>query len=174
MSATKRINTGNYNIDTFKYNGNPDGNVVMVTNTLYVEGNLVVVGNTANVQAYNTTLSVFHLNYGQTTPVTGYSGIENVRGGGSYANVGVYWDENGPFAGQWVANNAVGDVGPILTSYNTKIRKTTDSPIGEDEFVVITGNTAAGGGTGLFVNAGTTSAELISTLTAKKYGIIFG
>lgn len=174
MSAAKRINTGDYIIDTFKYSGNPDGNVVMTTNTLYVDGNLVVVGNTANVQAYNTTLPIFHLNYAQTSPVSGYSGIENVRGGGSYANVGIYWDENGSFAGQWVANNSVGDLGPVLTSYNTVITKTTSEPVGQAGFVVITGNTAEGGGTGLFVNAGTTSAELVSTLTAKKYGIIFG
>lgn len=174
MSATKRINTGDYNIDTFKYNGNPDGNVNMTTNTLYVDGNLVVTGTTANVQAYNTTLPIFQVNYGQSTPVSGYSGLENVRGGGANPNVGLYWDEDGPFAGQWVANNAVGDLGPVLTSFNTKIRMTTNEPVGVPEFVVITGNTAAGGGTGLFVNAGTTSSELVSTLTAKKYGIIFG
>lgn len=174
MSATKRINTGNYNIDTFKYYGNPDGNVVVTTNTLYVDGNLVVVGNTANVQAYNTTLPIFHLNYAQTSPVSGYSGLENVRGGGSYANVGLYWDEDGPYAGQWVANNAVGDIGPVLTSYNTKVKNTTSYPTGVSGFVVITGNTAGNGGTGLYVNAGTVSSELVSTLTAKKYGIIFG
>lgn len=174
MSATKRINTGDYNIDTFKYNGNPAGNVVMTTNTLYVDGNLVVVGTFANVQAYNTILPIFHINYGQSSPVSGFSGLENVRGGGAYANVGLYWDEDGSFQGQWVANNAVGDIGPILTSYNTKVKKTTSEPAAETGFVVITGNTADSGGTGLFVNAGTTSAELVSTLTAKKYGIIFG
>jgi hypothetical protein len=174
MSATKRINTGDYNIDTFKYNGNPSGNVVMTTHTLLIDGNVVVLGNTTNVQAYDTTLSIFHVNYTQTSPVAGYSGLENVRGGGVNANVGIYWDETGPFTGQWIANNAVGDVGPILTSYNTIIKKTTNAPLGQDEFVVVTGANAAGGGTGLFVNAGTTSSELVSTLTAKKYGIIFG
>jgi hypothetical protein len=170
MSATKRINTGDYQIDTFKYNGNPAGNVVMTTNTLYVNGNLVVVGNTANVQAYNTTLPIFYINYGRTSPAAGYSGLENTRGIG-YANVGLFWDET---TSQWVANNSVGELGPILTSYNTKVKKTTDAPIGENDYVVITGATAAGGGTGLFVNAGTTSSELVSTRTAKKYGIIFG
>lgn len=179
MSATKRIfgtvsNPGHYNIDTFKNNGNPEGNVYVTTNTLYVDGNLVVVGNTANVQAYDTTLSIFHVNYGKVSPAAGYSGLENVRGGGATANVGLYWDEDGANAGEWVANNALGNVGPILTSYNTKIEKTTNSPVAQTGYVVITGNVAEGGGTGLFVNAGTSTSELVSTLTAKKYGIIFG
>lgn len=145
----------------------------MNTNTLFVTGNLVVVGTSTNVQAFDTTLSIFHINYGASSPHAGLSGLENVRGG-PYANVGIYWDEDGTYAGQWIANNALGNIGPVLTSFNTKIEKTTASPIGQTGYVVVTGNTAASGGSGLFVNAGTSSNELVTTASAKKYGIIFG
>lgn len=175
MSATKRINTGDYNIDTFKNNGNPLGNVVVTTHTLLVYGNLSVVGTTANTQAFDTINQIFHINADLTdgdSPRAGYSGFENNRG--NSANVGLYWDETGYFAGQWVANNSVGDSGPILTAYNTKFKITTSTPSAQAGYVVVTGNTAGGGGTGLYVNAGSSTSELVSTLTAKKYGIIFG
>lgn len=174
MGASKRINTGNYTITTFKNNGNPLGNVALDTHTLYVDGNLVVTGTTTNVQAYNTTLSIFHLNSALTPsdpPAPGFSGLENNRGSGS---VGLYWDEDGTYAGQWIANNNVGDEGPILTSYNTKIKKTTNEPQTVTGYIVVTANVAEVGGTGLFVNTGATTSELVSVLAAKKYGIIFG
>jgi hypothetical protein len=62
MGASKRINTGNYSITTFPNDGNPLGNVDITTNTLMVYGNLRVTGTTTNVQAYDTTLSIFRLN----------------------------------------------------------------------------------------------------------------
>lgn len=175
MGASKRINTGNYTITTFKTNGNPLGNVELDTHTLYVDGNLVVTGITTNVQAYDTILPIFHLNSNLTvsdSPHAGYSGLENNRG--SELAVGLYWDEDGAAAGQWIANNALGDSGPLLTSYNVKIQKTTNSPTAVTGYVVVTGNVAQSGGTGLFVNTGSTTSELVSVLTAKKYGIIFG
>lgn len=175
MGASKRINTGNYTITTFKTNGNPLGNVKLDTHTLYVDGNLVVTGITTNVQAYDTILPIFHINSNLTvsdSPHAGLSGLENNRG--SEVSVGLYWDESGSTAGQWIANNSVGDSGPILTSYNIKAQKTTSNPLGVSGYVVVTGNNAGGGGTGLFVNAGSSSSELVSVLTAKKYGIIFG
>jgi hypothetical protein len=175
MSASKRINTGNYTITTFPNDGNPSGNVDITTNTLMVYGNLRVTGTTTNVQAYDTTLSIFRLNANLTvanSPAPGFSGIENKRG--SQPSVGLYWAEDGIFQGQWIANNSVGNAGPILTSYNVKVNQTTNNPIGNVGYTVVSGNTAGTGGSGLFVNAGTSSAELVTTLGAKKYAIIFG
>jgi hypothetical protein len=175
MSVTKRINTGDYTIDTFKNDGNPDGNVNVLTHTLKIFGNLVVTGNTANVQAFDTTKQIFQINADLTNvdaPRSGISGFENNRGTDS--NVGLYWYESGTYAGEWVANNSVGNIGPVLTSFNVKIDQTTNQPTGEAGYVVLTGNTAGAGGSGLFVNAGSTSDPLVTTNKIRKYGIIFG
>jgi hypothetical protein len=175
MSVTKRINTGDYTIDTFKYDGNPDGNVYVLTHTLTIDGNLIVIGNTANIQAFDTTKQIFQINADQTTgdlPRAGFSGFENNRGNGS--NVGLYWDEDGTYSGQWIANNSNGSTGPILTSYNVKIDQTTDQPLGESGYVVITGDNPGVGGSGLYVNAGSTSDELVTASKIRKFGIIFG
>jgi hypothetical protein len=175
MSVTKRINTGDYTIDTFKNDGNPDGNVNVLTHTLKIFGNLEVTGNTANVQAFDTTKQIFQINADLTTgdaPRTGINGFENNRG--NVSNIGLYWYESGVYSGQWVANNSVGNIGPILTSYNVKIDQTTNQPTGEAGYVVLTGNTAGAGGSGLYVNAGSISDELVTTNKIRKYGIIFG
>ena len=175
MSVTKRINTGDYTIDTFKNDGNPDGNVYVLTHTLKVFGNLEVTGNTANVQAFDTTKQIFQIN-ADLTPVDAprgvVNGFENNRG--TDANVGLYWWESGTYGGQWVANNSIGNVGPILTSYNVKIDQTTSQPIGAAGYTVVSGNVAGAGGSGLYVNAGSTSDELVTTAKIRKFGIIFG
>lgn len=174
MSATKRINTGNYNIDTFKNNGNPAGNVIVTTNTVKIFGNLEVTGITANIQAFNTVNPVLQVDANLTTastPFTGNSGIEVNRG--NQANVGLYWSETGTYQKQWWANNGTTS-GIVLTSFNTYVNKSTNDPQAAANTVAISGNTPAAGGSGLFVNAGSTSHELITTVSARKYGIIFG
>jgi hypothetical protein len=175
MSVTKRINTGDYTIDTFKYDGNPEGNIFVYTHTLRIDGNLEVVGNTANIQAFDTTKQIFQINADLTTsdaPRNGINGFENNRG--NVSNVGLYWYETGTYSGEWVANNSVGNIGPILTSYNVKIDQTTSNAVGEAGYTVITGNVAGAGGSGLYVNAGVLSDELVTTAKIRKYGIIFG
>lgn len=175
MSVTKRINTGDYTIDTFKNDGNPLGNVEILTHTVRIEGNLVVLGTTANIQEFDTTKQIFQINADLTSidsPREVVNGFENNRG--SESNVGLYWYESGTYSGQWVANNALGDIGPILTSYNVKIDQTTNQPVGESGYVVITGESPGTGGSGLFVNAGSTSDELVTVSKIRKYGIIFG
>lgn len=175
MSVTKRINTGNYTIDTFKNDGNPLGNVEIYTHTLYIDGNLVVTGNTANIQAFDTTKQIFQINADLTSgdsPREVVNGFENNRG--SESNVGLYWHESGTYSGQWIANNSVGNIGPILTSYNVKLDQTTNQPVGESGYVVVTGDSPGSGGSGLYVNAGSTSDELVTTRRIRKYGIIFG
>lgn len=174
MAATKRINTGNYTITTFKNDGNPLGNVAINTNTLFVDGNLVVTGIYSNVQAFDTINPILTLNANLTTsqsPRAGLSGIKDNRG--NQANVGLYWDEDGTYAGQWIANNGITQ-GPILTSYNTKIQKLSDQPAGQTGYVVITASNVGVGGSGVFVNAGARSSELTTNVSVRKYGIIFG
>jgi hypothetical protein len=174
MSVSKKINTGNYTIDTNKYGTNPEGNITVITNTLTIDGNLVVIGNTANVQAFDTINPIIRVNAAKTpseAPTSGYSGLENVRG--TEANVGLYWDEDGSNAGEWVANNG-SNIGPLLTSYNFKLDKTTDNPLAVGDYVVVTASNVDTGGTGLFVNIGTSSTELVSVQTARKFAIIFG
>jgi hypothetical protein len=174
MSVSKKINTGNYTIDTNKYGTNPDGNVTIITNTITIDGNLVVVGNTANVQAFDTINPIIKVNASKTSiqsPTSGYSGLENVRG--TEPNVGLYWDEDGTNAGEWVANNG-SNIGPLLTSFNVKLDKTTDNPLAVGDYVVVTASNVDVGGTGLFVNAGSASTELVSVQTARKFAIIFG
>jgi hypothetical protein len=174
MSVSKKINTGNYTIDTNKYGTNPLGNISVITHTVTINGNLVVVGTTAEVQAFDTINPILRVNADlepSDPPSTGYSGLENVRG--SQANVGLYWDEDGSNAGEWVANNG-SNLGPILTSYNMKLDKTTDNPLAVGDYIVVSANTADVGGTGLFVNTGAASTELVSVQTARKFAIIFG
>ena len=174
MGVSKRISTGNYDITTFPNNGNPYGNVSITTNTVVITGNLRVIGTTTNVQAYDTTLSIFHLNSNLTianTPAPGYSGLENNRG--NQANVGLYWDEDGANAGEWIANNG-SNTGALLTSYNMKIDKGNVNPTGSATFVAITGNEAGVGGSGLFVNAGVETSEIVAVPAARKFAIIFG
>lgn len=174
MAATKLVNTGDYTISTFKNDGNPLGNVAINTNTLFVDGNLVVTGTYSNVQAFDTINPILTLNANLTTsesPRSGLSGIKNNRG--NAANVGIFWDETGSFAGQWIAN--IGTTGgPILTSYSTKLDKLTDEPVGETGYVVVTASNVGVGGSGVFVNAGVQSAELTTNVSVRKYGIIFG
>jgi len=174
MSVSKRINTGNYNITTFKYDGNPSGNINVETHTLYLDGNLVVTGTSTNVQGFDTTNQIFHINanlFAPSTPLPGYSGFENRRG--TEANVGLYWDEDGSNAGEWIANNG-SNTGAILTSYNIKVDKGNTNPTGSATFVAISGNTSGVGGSGLFVNAGIATSEIVSVPAARKFAIIFG
>lgn len=176
MSATKRVNTGDYYIDTFKFNGNPTGNVDITTNTVVIHGNLVVEGVTANVQLFDSSGNVFHINYSNTLPGQGVNGFENYRGGGVYPSVGLYYTEGtgSGYDSEWTANNEAGDSGFLLTSYLVKVDKSTADPVGETNFVVVTGNNAGSGGSGLYANAGNTAGELTTTVGVRRYAIIFG
>lgn len=93
MSSTKRIN-GDYLI-TNKDAGIPSGNVTISTSTLYVDGNLIVGGNSTSVARTDTyvTDNILTLNKGETgAGVTSvYSGIEVDRG--TLANVQIRWNE---------------------------------------------------------------------------------
>jgi hypothetical protein len=90
MSVTKRISTGDYNLQTLS----AAGNVTITTSTLKIYGNLYVEGNTSivNVANISTADPVITLNSNVTTPFAGNSGIEVSRGTG-YAIPAVLWNE---------------------------------------------------------------------------------
>lgn len=100
MATVKSLNT-DYNI-TNKIN--PSANVTISTNTVYIDGNLFVGGNSTNV--YKTDLSVtdntITVNAGETgAGVTlNTAGLEVDRG--SLANVAIVWNET---LGAWTLTN---------------------------------------------------------------------
>lgn len=94
MSVTKRIN-GNYTL----INRDPilgSSNVTISTNTLYIDGNLVVGGNAAQVTRTDTAIAdnLIILNKGETGAgiTLGISGVEIDRG--SSANVQIRYNDS--------------------------------------------------------------------------------
>lgn len=100
MAVIKSLNT-DYVITN---RTNTLANITLATNTVYVQGNLVVGGNSTAVSRtdLNITDNIVSLNVGETgTGVTlGYAGINVDRG--SAANVAVLWNES---IGQWTLTN---------------------------------------------------------------------
>ena len=100
MATVKSLNS-DYNI-TNKIN--PLANVTISTNTVYIDGNLFVGGNSTNV--YKTDLNVtdntITVNAGETGPgvTLNTAGLEVDRG--SFANVAILWDEA---LGAWTLTN---------------------------------------------------------------------
>jgi len=78
MSLIKRVK-GDYNIHTL----DPANNVLIETNTLTVDGNLIVTGTTTEVESTNTTITdnIIVLNNGGFISPNTTSGIEIDRGG---------------------------------------------------------------------------------------------
>lgn len=168
MSVYKKVNIGDWNLNV------PNGNVAITSAIVTIDGNLVVTGNITNT--LNRTEPTLVLNANLTandSPYSGNSGIVVNRGSG--ANVSFLWNETGTFANAWTLSDTTGNIGYIHTSYlPLKLEETTNSPVGESGYIVITGNTAETGSSGLFVNSGGVTGELTTTVSAKKYAIIFG
>jgi hypothetical protein len=170
MSSTKRIPSGNYTI-TVDRALNPGGNVTISAHTVTVDGNLLLTGTGgSSLDTFNPTV-VLNSNLTMANPpYSGNSGIVVDRG--SQNQVTLSWNEA---ALEWQLTNANAVVSTILTSGLTKVKETTNSPTGLTGFVVITANTASTGQSGLYVNVGnSTTAELVTTTSAKKYALIFG
>ena len=100
MATVKSLNT-DYNI-TNKIN--PSANVTISTNTVFIDGNLFVGGNSTNVfkTDLKVTDNIITLNAGETgSGVTlGTAGVEIDRG--SLANVQIRWNET---VDQWQLTN---------------------------------------------------------------------
>ena len=150
MSLTKRIN-GDYLITN-----KASGNVTISTSTLYVDGNLIVGGNSTSVSRTDTyvTDNILTLNKGESgAGVTSvYSGIEVDRG--SLANVQVRWNEtvkswqiNTDRFGNVFANIATSSSsgGLVLTSnldmLNYSIYSSTNGNVSFDDNVAIKNTT---------------------------------
>lgn len=169
MSTNKIIHTGDYSINSTVGNITISAGAGLVT----VDGDLIVTGNLFQFdETYN---PIFVLNANLTandSPYSGNSGISVKRGSGTSTNL--LWHETGEFAGDWTLSNAAGKIGYALTSYNIKIEKTTSEPVATGDYIAITGNTAGTGSSGLYVNNGASSDELVTTTSAIKYALIFG
>lgn len=100
MATVKSLNS-DYNI-TNKIN--PLANVTISTNTVYIDGNLFVGGNSTNVYKtdLNITDNIITINAGETGPgvTLNTAGLEVDRG--SLANVAIVWNET---TGAWTLSN---------------------------------------------------------------------
>lgn len=168
MAVYKKVNLGNYNLIV------SNGNVVVESSLLTITGNLEVQGNIVNYNNYVEPYLVLNGNLdGNSSPYSGLSGIKINRG--SESNVEITWNETGTFANSWTLTDNTSTVGYILTSnLDVKLAQITNNPIGVSDYIVLAANTAEVGQTGLFVNTGSTSSELVNTRSAKKFAIIFG
>jgi hypothetical protein len=168
MSVYKKVNLGDWNLNV------PNGNVLITTELLTLDGNLSVTGNITNTLNRNEPTLVLNANLtANDSPYSGNSGIVVNRGSG--ANVSFLWEETGTFANSWTLTDTTGNIGYIHTSYlPLKLEETTNSPTGQSGYVVVTANTSEVGSSGLFVNSGGVTGELTTVLSAKKYAIIFG
>jgi hypothetical protein len=110
MATVKSLNS-DYNI-TNKIN--PLANVTISTNTVYIDGNLFVGGNSTNVYKtdLNVTDNIITVNAGETGPgvTLNTAGLEVDRG--SLANVAILWDES---VGAWTLTNDGTTYDPIQT-----------------------------------------------------------
>lgn len=185
MSVTKRI-SGDYLITNKDTNS---ANVTVSTHTLFVQGNMVVGGNTSVVTKTDTEITdnIITLNKGETgAGVTlVYSGIEVDRG--SLNDAGLRFNEN---TDQWElttdgttwANitsgsstaiaNVAGDPNPTLGGNLNITTKTLYDTVAN---VVIRANAAGMGGTGIYTHRLATAIpgeELITKNRALVYSII--
>jgi hypothetical protein len=184
MSVTKRI-LGNYNITNKDSTGS---NVTISTSTVYIDGNLIVGGNSTSVSKTDlkVTDNTIVLNSGETgAGVTlDYSGIEIDRG--ISANVGLRWDET---LGAWQATED-GTTWKYILQGNTagglsNVSEDTDPALGGNlnitgytlyntsANVTIYTSTPASGGSGVFANTATaTNQELVTKTKAIVYALI--
>jgi hypothetical protein len=185
MSVTKRI-SGDYQITN---KDTTNANVTVSTHTLFVQGNMVVGGNTSVVTKTDTEITdnIITLNKGETgAGVTlVYSGIEVDRG--SLNDVGLRFNEN---TDQWElttngttwANitsgsttaiaNVAGDPNPALGGNLNITTKTLYDTVANVE---IQANAAGMGGSGIYahaVNLPGPGDELITKNRALVYSII--
>jgi hypothetical protein len=190
MSAIKRFNSG-YTLKTI----NSSDSITMDTSLVTITGNLVVLGaqtaiETTNTQVYD---NILELNAGVTGTPSLNAGIQIVRG--TSANVQLRWNETFKSwqitsDGTTYANIATlvsGTIStvPALTSVSqdttpalggnlniTSRTLYTDSSKGS---IQVYGNTASGGGSGLWVtNSISSNAELVTKNKAFAISIVFG
>ena len=116
MPVVKSLNT-DYNISN---KINPIANVTISTNTVFIDGNLFVGGNSTNVYRTNLNITdnIIVLNDGESGPGVSLntSGIEVDRG--SLANVAILWNET---LGAWTLTNDGSTYESIQTGSATSV-----------------------------------------------------
>lgn len=124
MAITK-LASGPYTIHTI----NATDPITLDAGSVYINGNLVVLGTTSTIETTNTVIydNIVTLNGGITgSPFVGNAGIEINRGGGIYNNVSIGWDE---VQGTWSARLANGTWKYILLgSSGTGMGAVIDDP----------------------------------------------
>lgn len=166
MAIYKKVNLGDYNLAV------PNGDFVITTDVI-INGNLTITGgNVSSNIFYDPTITLNANLTANDSPYTGQSGLVVNRG--SEANAVLLYSETGSYAGKWSVSNGSA-TGYVLTSYDPfRMDYTTSNPAGDTNVVVVTANTPDLGGSGLYVNAASQTAELVTSVKAKKYAIIFG
>lgn len=116
MATVKSLNS-DYNI-TNKIN--PLANVTISTNTVYIDGNLFVGGNSTNVYKtdLNVTDNIITVNAGETGPGVTLNTAGLAVDRGSFANVSIVWDES---LGKWTLTNDGATFAPIQTGSTTAV-----------------------------------------------------
>lgn len=120
MAITK-LSSGPYTIHTI----NAADPITLDATSVYINGNLVVLGTTTTIETTNTVIydNIITLNGGVSgTPFVGNTGIEVNRGGGSNVNVGISWDE---VQSAWTLRKADGSWAFIQTALSGSSALTT-------------------------------------------------
>jgi hypothetical protein len=178
MSTTKRI-SGDYNLQTL----NPTDKINITSSAVTINGNLFVTGNSQSVVTTNSAISdhVIVLNHGLSNnadPNPLGAAIEVDRG--TQANVQIRWNEG---LTRWELSNDGSSYSKIITSgsmQNANVNITGYTIYDATANVALYANTVAGGGSGLFVNTGTTQPnvatkqELITKSRALAFSLILG
>lgn len=178
MSTTKRIN-GDYTLETL----NLTDKINITSSTVTINGNLFVTGNSQTVSTTNSAITdhVIILNHGlsdSAPPNPLGAAIEVDRG--TEANVQIRWNES---LTRWELTNDGVNYSSVTTSSSLQAANvdiTGYTIFDANAQVVLYGNAVAGGGTGLFVNTGTTQPnvatkqELITKRRSLAFSLILG
>lgn len=178
MSTTKRIN-GDYTLQTL----NPTDKINITSPTVTINGNLYITGNSQTVSTTNSAISdhVITLNNGLSNaqpPNPLGAAIEVDRG--IEANVQIRWNET---LTRWELTNDGTTYSSVTTSaslQNANVNITGFTIFDSTANVALYANAAAGGGSGLFINTGTTQPnvatkqELITKSRALAFSLILG
>ena len=187
MSTTKRI-SGSYTLATV----NPTDQININSPTVIVNGNLFVTGNSQSVVSTDSAITnnKITLNAGIATPNPLGAQIEVDRGGGSYPNVQIRWNEtvtnwqisrdgttfaNILSAGTGTIANVFADTTPAISA-NLDLRGHTiwDS-VNSASNVRLSIGAVGTGGTGLYVaNQNYSNVEIASKTRSIAYSILFG
>jgi hypothetical protein len=172
MATFKRI-SGDYTIQSIGASDNVNVN----TNTLVVNGNLLVTGNTTSINTTNTTIwdniITLNANVSSSTAPTLNAGIEVNRG--SSANVALRWNETLKNWQTTVDGSAYGNIITTATGLTANLNLNGFRVYDTATSVQIYAGTPSAGGSGTYITNGNyTNQELVTKQRSIAYSIIFG